>query len=346
MEYKLIFTLILIFLGIIFLFICNLISHSMIKKSEWFLSINNSKIFIYYRLYQVLVILFLIGYVFIFCFILRNIPVNNMIFLGIALFLGSVFILLGVVIYSHLLSICNKNHKVLAEKCNRVIIRNKKIQKTEDSLIFMLAHLVQLKDYNNEEKHIVKGLIYVQELLKELSKKPKFSSILTDKYVANLLKATPLFDIGKLLVSDSILQKKGKLTESEFKKMQMHCKYGVDLLNKCKENLGFNAFLPTAIQLAYSHHERWDGNGYPCGLKGEEIPLAARIASLINVFDTLRSERSYKSAFSEEKIIKIILEERGKHFDPDIVDAFFAVKDIFFKIHKDGSSHNNSELNC
>jgi response regulator RpfG family c-di-GMP phosphodiesterase len=337
MEHNIIFTLILILLGIILLFICNLISHSIIRKSEWFLPKTDSKLPIYYKFYQLLMVLLLAGYVFVFCFILKNVTTNNIIFLGIALFVGTSLALLGLIIYSNIISRCNKKYDLLIEKYNKLVIKNKQFYKIEDSLIFMLAHLVQVKDYHNEDKHIIKNIFYVKKLLEELSKNPKFLSILSDDYIADLIRTTPLFDIGKLLISDSILKKEGKLSASEFKKMQMHCQYGVDFLNKCKEHLGFNPFMPIAIQLTYSHHERWDGDGYPCGLKGEEIPLPARIISLIHVFDALRSERSYKAAFDKDKIIKIICEERGKHFDPDIVDAFLAIKDVFFEIHKDAS---------
>ncbi len=154
-----------------------------------------------------------------------------------------------------------------------------------------------------------------------------YSGILTEEYIGDVFKSAPLHDIGKIKIPDSILNKPGKLTPEEFDIMKKHSEYGGEVIDELIESLTEASYLEIARDIALYHHERWDGSGYPKGLKGEEIPLSARIMAVADVFDALVSERVYKKAFSFEKAMEIIREESGTHFDPRIVKAFVAVED-------------------
>jgi HD-GYP domain-containing protein (c-di-GMP phosphodiesterase class II) len=165
--------------------------------------------------------------------------------------------------------------------------------------------------------------------VEKLSEHPEYSDYLTVKYKRDLVKAAPLHDIGKVGVPDAILKKKGRLTEDEFAIMKKHCEYGARVLKIADEKLGFESFLKLAIQIVLTHHEKWDGSGYPQGLKGEAIPLSGRIMAVADVYDALRSERCYKSSFSHEKACRILQEEKGKHFDPLLIDILFECENDF-----------------
>lgn len=161
---------------------------------------------------------------------------------------------------------------------------------------------------------------------------PKYRDYLTPKYISDLVKSAPLHDIGKVGIPDSILNKPGKLTSEEFEIIKKHCEYGTKILEIADEKLSFQSFLRIAIQLVHSHHEKWNGMGYPKGLKNDEIPLSARIMALADVYDALRSDRCYKKGFSHDETCKILLKEKGEHFAPDIIDAFFKIERAFNSI--------------
>jgi HD-GYP domain-containing protein (c-di-GMP phosphodiesterase class II) len=318
-----IITLLLIFFGMVVMFLSILKSFSAVGTTDWFLFERNDKIKSLYRLHQLLMIFFLIGYLLVFCFILFDIRIISMIFVGVIFFFGGVFVFLGIFIYSYMLSICKKQHV-------EVLNRNDELLKTENAVIFMLAYVADLKDYKADRNSYDQFALYAKILIDELRRKPKYSSVLTDEYISNLVKAMPLYNIGKLGISDSILEKEEKLSPEEVEKMKKHCDLGVDILTKAKEKLRINSFFPIAIQIAYSHHENWDGTGYPCGLKSEEIPLSARIISIINVYNKLSSN---KYGYSMSEICQRISDGKGTKFDPVIVDAFMSVKDIYYKIY-------------
>jgi response regulator RpfG family c-di-GMP phosphodiesterase len=141
-----------------------------------------------------------------------------------------------------------------------------------------------------------------------------------------------MHDIGKVGIADSILKKEGKLTPLEYEVMKTHPDLGKHIINNAISSYHLNDFFLMARNIAYYHHEKWDGSGYPEGLKGEEIPLEARFMALADVYDALVSKRVYKEAFSYERSVKIIFEGRTKHFDPILVDAFMEIKDEFQKI--------------
>ena len=157
------------------------------------------------------------------------------------------------------------------------------------------------------------------DLLKEQG---LFSEYLTDEFYYDVYNSAPLHDVGKIKVSDVILNKPGKLTDEEFAIMKSHASAGGEVIERAMELSGDSAFLKEALNLATHHHEKWDGSGYPDGLKGDEIPLSARIMAVSDVFDALVSARSYKKPFTFEEAMNIISEGAGKHFDPVIAKVF------------------------
>jgi len=169
-------------------------------------------------------------------------------------------------------------------------------------------------------------------LAKQLKAHPRFRDELNDEVIELLYMSAPLHDLGKVGVPDHILLKAGKLTDEEFEEMKKHTVYGHDALMITEQKLGSDTFLHYAREIAYTHQEKWDGSGYPSGLKGDEIPLAGRLMALADVYDALISKRVYKPPFPHEKAVQIIIEGKGQHFDPDIVEAFIELQETFRNI--------------
>ena len=144
--------------------------------------------------------------------------------------------------------------------------------------------------------------------------------------------SAPLHDIGKVGIPDHILLKPGKLTDAEFETMKEHTVYGRDTLKIAADKLGGQSFLRFAMEIAYSHQEKWDGSGYPEGLKGEAIPVSGRLMALADVYDALISRRVYKPPFTHQRAVEIILQGQGSHFDPEMVDAFMEIQEDFRQI--------------
>ncbi|TXH03244.1 MAG: HD domain-containing protein, partial [Rhodocyclaceae bacterium] len=174
---------------------------------------------------------------------------------------------------------------------------------------------------------------YVRALAERLQSHPRFSGFLNDHTINLLFKSAPLHDIGKIGIPDRILLKPGKFTPEEFEIMKTHTTLGRDAITNAERRLGIDVeFLVHAKEIAYSHQEKWDGSGYPEGLAGDAIPISARIMALADVYDALISRRQYKEPWSHDKAVKLIADNRGAHFDPDIADAFIALQDEFFAI--------------
>ena len=199
------------------------------------------------------------------------------------------------------------------------------LRKTQVGTIMALADLAEWRDPETGE-HIKRTQGYVRCIAQELSRNPKFTTELTPDFIEMLYMCAPLHDMGKVSISDAILLKPGKLTPEEFAVMQKHCEFGAEIIRRSLERIGREPFLEMAYQVARWHHDRWDGEGYPDGLMGEAIPLAARIMSVADVYDALISERPYKASMKHEEALKIITEDSGKRFDPDVIDAFLAVE--------------------
>ena len=223
-----------------------------------------------------------------------------------------------------------REHNALLEE--RVEQRTRRIWALRDAIIMAMASLAETRD-NETGNHIRRTQWYVRLLAEELSRRPQYAAALTPERINLLYKSAPLHDIGKVGVPDRILLKPGKLTEEEFVEMKRHAEYGRDAIITAEQCLDeADTFLDLAKEIAYGHHEKWNGSGYPQGLSGEDIPLAARLMALADVYDALISKRVYKSAFSHEQARSIIIEGRGTHFDPAIVDAFLAVEEDVLRI--------------
>jgi len=174
---------------------------------------------------------------------------------------------------------------------------------------------------------------YVRTLALQLRGHPRFADKLTDENIDLLVQSAPLHDIGKVAIPDRILLKPGKLDPEEFEIMKLHAAYGRDTIMLVEEHIGgSNSFLMFAREIAHSHQEKWDGTGYPEQLSGEDIPLPARLMAVADVYDALISRRVYKPAFSHEQALEVMRQGRGSHFDPDVLDAFFAVEGEFARI--------------
>ncbi|MCW5210607.1 HD-GYP domain-containing protein, partial [Desulfobulbus sp. N3] len=202
-----------------------------------------------------------------------------------------------------------------------------------------LGELAEHRDANTGG-HINRTRFFVKTLAETLFDKKKFPDILTQEYIVLLYKTAPLHDIGKVAIRDSILLKKGRLTAEEFAEMKKHTIYGEEVIDKLAKMAGEPmAFLECARDMVGSHHEKHDGTGYPRGLAGDNIPLAGRIMAVADVYDALRTRRSYKKAFSHEETMYIMDTEdgRGRRFDPDVYDALLCIEHEFARIAEENS---------
>ncbi len=209
-----------------------------------------------------------------------------------------------------------------------VKVRTRELSLTQEITIECIASLAETRDPETGG-HIKRTKEYVRALAEHLKSHPKFSDFLDDETIDLLQMSAPLHDIGKVGVPDRILLSCEKLTPDDWETMKKHSVYGRDALLAAEAQLGENSFLRFAKEIAYSHHEKWDGTGYPQGLKGEEIPISGRLMALADVYDALISKRVYKLPMPHAKAVEIIKKDKGKHFDPDVVDAFLELEDKF-----------------
>jgi len=193
----------------------------------------------------------------------------------------------------------------------------------QSGLIMVLADMVENRDQSTGD-HVRKTAAYVKIILEKMREMGYHSDELTDEYISDVVKSAPLHDIGKIQVSDTILNKPGKLTDEEFEKMKKHTLAGQKIIEQTIATIPEASYLKEAMNLAAYHHEKWNGKGYPYGLAGEDIPLSARVMAVADVFDALVSKRCYKEPFSFEKAMNIIREDAGTHFDPQVAEAFLA----------------------
>jgi adenylate cyclase len=213
----------------------------------------------------------------------------------------------------------------------RVKERTRELAMVQEATIESMSSLTETRDPRTGE-HIRRTRNYIRLLAEYLKNQPRFSPFLDDETIDLLCKSAPLHDIGKVGVSDRILLKPGRLTDQEFEEMKQHTVYGRDTILAAERKLGNTSFLRVAREIAYTHHERWDGSGYPEGLKGEQIPVPGRLMALADSYDALTSKRVYKSRIPHEKAVEIIVEEKGSHFDPEVVDAFLEIQENFRQI--------------
>lgn len=222
------------------------------------------------------------------------------------------------------------------------------IKATRTMTILGLAKLAEYRDLNTGE-HLERMMEYTRILTQTLAEHPKYRSYITSEYIEDIYISSILHDIGKVGITDEILLKPGKLTPEEFEKVKEHPVLGGDALRAMESRVTGKSFLTLGKEICYHHHERWDGSGYPGGLSGERIPLSARIVALVDVYDALTTVRVYKGASSHEEAVETIINERGKHFDPDIVDTFLAKQDVFKKLleaaREDAAQQGRKALN-
>ncbi|HTN52486.1 MAG TPA: response regulator [Anaeromyxobacter sp.] len=209
--------------------------------------------------------------------------------------------------------------------------RTREVQLTQAVMIESLATLAEYRDPETGG-HIKRTQNYVKALATRLKDHPRFREHLDEETIELLYRSAPLHDIGKVGVRDAVLLKDGKLTDDEFALMRKHAEMGHEALLITEQKLGKSTFLHHAREIAYTHQEKWDGSGYPRGLAGDDIPVSGRLMALADVYDALVSKRVYKPPMPHEKAVQIIVEGRGRHFDPDVVDAFLALEGVFRNI--------------
>ncbi|HIJ83630.1 MAG: Response regulator [Magnetococcales bacterium] len=222
-----------------------------------------------------------------------------------------------------------RQNEILEKK---VVERTRQMEELQDVTMVAMGSLAEARDPETGN-HIRRTQHYLKLLANHLKDHPRFREVLSPENVTILFKSAPLHDIGKVGVPDYILLKRGKLTDTEFEQMKKHPLYGRDAIVSAEKSISYATnFLLFAKEIAFSHHEKWDGSGYPEGLKGDAIPVSARLMAVADVYDALVSRRVYKPPFSHERAVDIIRESRGSHFDPDVVDAFLEISTAFQEI--------------
>ena len=199
------------------------------------------------------------------------------------------------------------------------------IEQMQNKIIISFANIIEARD-GNTGKHVLRTSEYVQALVFELVRRGDYSDTLDNRYVQNTILSAPLHDIGKITIPDAILLKPGRLTEEEFNAIKNHTINGKQLIEEAMADIENEDFLNIAKDVALYHHECWDGSGYPYGLKGDDIPLCARIMTIADVFDALAAKRVYKAAMPIEEVFDMIRSMRGKKFDPIVADAFLSIQ--------------------
>jgi putative two-component system response regulator len=231
----------------------------------------------------------------------------------------------------------------------RVAQRTAELVKMQDATIMAMGVMAELRD-EETGLHLKRTQEYLRLLARTVAQHPRFSHELSAENIEWMAKSAPLHDIGKVGIPDAILHKPGKLTDEEFAIMKHHPTYGRNIILEVENVLGEDSlFLRYAREIAYGHQEKWNGSGYPEGRKGDEIPISARLMALADVYDALLSRRVYKPPFSHQMAVEIIVEGRGTHFDPDLVDAFVSVAEQFNQIaidYADPADEAISDMQC
>lgn len=213
----------------------------------------------------------------------------------------------------------------------RLLSREKDLVRTRNAVIFGLAKLAEYRDRETGQ-HLERIALFATCLATALRRDPRFREAVSSTFVKTIGISSVLHDIGKVGLPDSILRKEGPLTPLERKRMQSHTAIGAECIRQIEQRLGNCNFLQMARQIALGHHERWDGSGYPNGIAGGEIPLAARVVAIVDVYDALVSKRCYKEAMPQQQCVSMIVESAGSHLDPSLVEVFRRVEPQFWEI--------------
>jgi HD-GYP domain-containing protein (c-di-GMP phosphodiesterase class II) len=247
--------------------------------------------------------------------------------------LGFVWVcgLQSIVAYLLLARLTSEHFQRVQQSEEESLLRAKDLVRTRDAVIFGLAKLAESRDPDTGH-HLERIAMYSTRLSAALRRDPRFRGRVNPTFVRTIGISSALHDIGKVGVEDAVLLKPGRLDKDERFRMQLHTTLGGECIRQIEQRLGNSNFLEMAREIAFCHHERWDGAGYPVGLRGEEIPLAARIVAIADVYDALASRRVYKEAYPHEQCVEIIRRESGQQFDPDVVDVFLAISDQFREI--------------
>lgn len=215
------------------------------------------------------------------------------------------------------------------------------LEQYKKELVFAYANIIESRD-GSTGGHVKRTSKYVELIVNDLKSEGYFSNILTSDYIDNVVKAAPLHDIGKISIPDSILQKPGKLTDEEFDIMKKHTIYGAQLVRSSLSKLGDSQYIDIVYDIVLHHHEKWNGKGYPEGLKEDEIPLCARIMAVADVFDAVVEKRCYREAMTLEQGFSIIKDGIGTSFDPIVARSFLSNKDkvieIFNQLNEDNAT--------
>jgi PAS domain S-box-containing protein len=214
---------------------------------------------------------------------------------------------------------------------NQLVEYFHKMTQAQDAIIFGLAKLAEYRDMETGY-HLERIRSYCKFLAEKLRYHPDFKEQINDKFIENIFRTAPLHDIGKVGISDNILRKKGKLTPEEFEKVKLHTIIGYNTLSSIRKQFVDMDFMKMGLDIAYCHHEKWDGSGYPRGLQGEQIPLPARILTIADVYDALTNERVYKTAYTHERSLLIMRKMAKSAFDPRIFEVFLEYEKEIYQI--------------
>lgn len=237
----------------------------------------------------------------------------------------------GVLIYFVLSRVESEHDTENQKHYHESLTKTRDLLQTRDAIIFGLAQLAESRD-NDTGQHLERIALYSTRFASAVRHDPRFQNRVSPSFVRLIGISSALHDIGKVSIADSVLLKPGPLSDDERSEMQTHAQRGAECIEKIETRLGQCNFLQMAKEIASSHHEKWDGTGYPEGLRGEEIPLSARIVSIADVYDALRSKRTYKNTMSHEKAVEIIESGSGTQFDPALIDVFLKIQFQFFEI--------------
>ena len=210
-------------------------------------------------------------------------------------------------------------------------------RKLHNARMATILGLAKLAEYRDEGTgtHLERIREYAKMIAEEMAKNPKYAGHITPEYIDDIYQSSILHDIGKVGIPDAVLLKPGRLSDEEFDVIKRHTKLGGDAIKAIETQIEGKSFLALGKEIAYNHHEKWDGSGYPRGLNGEDIPLAARIIALADVYDALTTKRFYKKAYTHERSRQIIIDLKATHFDPEVVDVFLALEDEFDRIRRE-----------
>jgi len=216
---------------------------------------------------------------------------------------------------------------------DRILDGNRELQRTQDTAIRTLARLAEYRDAETGS-HLMRICEYTRLLAIQVHQKGPYAFQITRKYCDEISTSSMLHDIGKVHISDSILLKRGTLDPGERETMKKHTIYGYEVLHKADRELGQQSFLTLAASIALSHHEHFDGTGYPYGQAGDQIHLSARISAIADVYDALTSARPYKEAWEHERAVEEIVAQRGSQFDPVLIDIFQDIHESFANVRR------------